>query len=177
MGPSESSPTTTPTPAPTAQKAPLYIFNESDDRVAVLQLLLRKRLYQKTTFDDQLLLSQAPFNVKMALKEVIETAEGFFECIAHCKSTTIFDHGFLHRRQIERGPRISGTLEETVETLQMLEDNHRQILLFLWLSQRWPTLFVDRESANDMKLVIEKRIAQELLNLRHVGRSHDRWKR
>lgn len=147
----------------------IYSINEVTDRFETLRLLLREDLYRHTTLDDQLILSLAPINVAVALPQVLETAIRFFSSIAHTQTNTIFDFNFLHEKVIAQPSSSSSSMQEAVETLQLLEDNHRQILLFMWLSQRWPTLFVDRESALDMKSLIEKRIAQELLNLRRVN--------
>lgn len=146
-----------------------YSINEVTGRLETLCLLMREKLYRHITLDDQFVLSLAPINVAVALPQVLETAIRFFSSIAHTKTNTIFDFDFLHEDVIAQPSSVSSSMQETVEALQLLEDNHRQILLFMWLSQRWPTLFVDRESALDMKSLIEKRIAQELLNLRRVN--------
>ena len=46
---------------------------------------------------------------------------------------------------------------------------HRLVLLFLWLSQRFPTLFIDKDSAMEVKALVEKRINQELVNVERAN--------
>lgn len=146
-----------------------YFISEIDQRNEVLRLFLRENLFKRTSIEDQLVLSLAPVNVAMASEYVVETAFKFIKNITICATNNVFDFKFLHENIIALHRKALAKDDEIVETLQMLEDNHRQVLLFLWLSQRWPTLFVDKESAMDIKSLLEKRISQELINLRRVN--------
>lgn len=123
---------------------------------------------KKTTIEDQLRLSLAPVNINMSSPLVVDTAFKFFQNITKCETKNIFDFNFLHTEILKRRPKFTATTELTVQTLQSLEENHKLVLIFLWLSQRWPTLFVDKESATETKTLIEKRISEELLNLRRL---------
>lgn len=145
-----------------------FFVTELDERFDILKLFLKKDLFKKTMIEDQLTLSLAPINIRMASKLIVDTAFDFFETISKCETKTIFDFHFLHTKLLEQEPRKSTTAEETVERLRLLEENHKLVLIFLWLSQRWPTLFVDKESATDVKTLIEKRISEELINLRQT---------
>ena len=46
----------------------------------------------------------------------------------------------------------------TITKVDKLEDMHRLVLLFLWLSQRFPTLFIDKDSAMEVKALVEKEL-------------------
>lgn len=145
-----------------------YFITELDVRFEILNLFLENDLYKKTTLEDQLTLSLAPINIKMASPLVIQTAFNFFQNITFCQTKNVFDFKFLHGDILKSRPKATSTVEQTVEILQALEEDHKLVLMFLWLSQRWPTLFVDKESATDIKSLIEKRISEELLNLRKL---------
>ena len=54
--------------------------------------------------------------------------------------------------------------------VEQLESMHKLILLFLWLSQRFPTLFIDKQSAMELKALVEKRITEELNNVRRMNK-------
>ncbi|ODV94224.1 hypothetical protein PACTADRAFT_60301 [Pachysolen tannophilus NRRL Y-2460] len=55
---------------------------------------------------------------------------------------------------------------ESVETLKKLETLHKEIMLFLWMSYRYPKNFIDLESALKVKELVEDRITKELEELR-----------
>ncbi|CUM45425.1 unnamed protein product [Debaryomyces fabryi] len=145
-----------------------FFITALDSRYEILNLFLRNDLYKKTTIEDQLRLSLAPININMSSPLVVDTALKFFQNITKCETKNIFDFNFLHTETLKRRPKFTATTEQTVQTLQSLEENHKLVLIFLWLSQRWPTLFVDKESATETKTLIEKRISEELLNLRRL---------
>lgn len=145
-----------------------FFLTSLDSRYEILNLFLRNDLYKRTTIEDQLRLSLAPINISMASPSVVDTAFNFFQNITKCETKNIFDFNFLHIDILKRRPKFTATTDLTVQTLQSLEENHKLILIFLWLSQRWPTLFVDKESATETKTLIEKRISEELLNLRRL---------
>lgn len=147
-----------------------YFVSDMTDRLEILKLFLRDNLYKRTPIEDQLRLSLAPINCNMASPAVIECAFKFFTSVTERTTKTIFDFGFLHEELLLSNPKIVST-ERVVETLVLLEDCHKLVLLFMWLSQRWPTLFIDKESAMDVKSLIEKRISQELGNLRKMNKS------
>ncbi|KAK6465358.1 P-loop containing nucleoside triphosphate hydrolase protein [Scheffersomyces coipomensis] len=146
-----------------------YFITELDFRYEILKLFLREDLYKELNIEDQLVLSLAPINLNMASDQVKETAFKFFQMIRNCESKNIFDFNFLNQSVITQTPKITASVGDTVNLLTTLEDYHKLVLLFMWLSQRWPTLFVDKESASDMKSLIEKRISQELINMRRMN--------
>ncbi|KAM9920647.1 hypothetical protein OXX59_007067 [Metschnikowia pulcherrima] len=68
-------------------------------------------------------------------------------------------------------PSVYNSSDQILEILTELEKNHKVVLVFMWLSQRWPTIFVDKESASEIKTLIEKRIDEELGCLRIVAKA------
>lgn len=145
-----------------------YFLSDLEDRYNILKLFLEDDLYRKTTIDDQLVLSLSPLNVGLASPLVLRTAFRYFDNVAKLDSRTVFDFDFLHRAILLADPAATDLKDAAVKQLEALEENHKLVLMFLWLSQRWPTLFVDKESATDIKTLIEKRISEELLNLRRL---------
>lgn len=154
-----------------------YFLSEFDHQLEILDLLLRNRLSKSLTIEDQLSLALVPLNLHFAPPVVVETALKFFECILRCESKTVFDFDFLHSSILLMEPSITGSSERVFDTLQALETNHKLVLVFMWLSQRWPTLFADKESANDIKTLIEKRISEELICLRRVAKKEKSGRR
>ncbi|KAK6204873.1 P-loop containing nucleoside triphosphate hydrolase protein [Scheffersomyces amazonensis] len=146
-----------------------YFLTDLDARCDILNLLLRDEICKQLNIEDQLKLSLAPINMKMASTLVKDTVYEFVQTIRKGESKTIFDFGFLDEQIIAQGSRITARLDETLEVIWLLEDFHKLVLIFMWLSQRWPTLFVDKEGAHDMKTLLEKRINQELINIRRMN--------
>lgn len=144
-----------------------YFILELKSKFSILRLFLRDDLYRHTTVHDQLSLSVAPINVDLASSAVFDVCHQFFQAISNCHTKNVFDFGFLHLDILKSKP-VFTSQDNIVLVLQALEENHKIVLLFLWLSQRWPTLFVDKESAVDIKTLIEKRINEELNSLRRV---------
>lgn len=145
-----------------------YELSELDEKFQILQLFLTDNLYQKTLIYDQLALSIAPINALIASDQFITTAFEYFRTISNCESKSVLDFNFLHTKLLQKSPGLVSNDDNFVKILNALEENHKLVLLFLWLSQRWPNLFVDKESASDIKTLIEKRISEELVNMRKI---------
>lgn len=148
-----------------------FFISTLDTRYEILKLFLRNELYKKTTIENQLRLSLAPINVNVVSPNVVGTTFKYFETISKCETKTIFDFKFLRSSILKSKPNKFATADETVLILQSLEEDHKLVLIFLWLSQRWPSFFVDKEGATDIKTLIEKRISEELLNLRKITKT------
>lgn len=147
-----------------------FFLSDFKHQFEILQLLVKNRLHKKMTIEDQLKLALVPLNLNNVQPVVVETAVKFFECILKCESKSVFDFNFLHEKLLSAEQTFAGSLERVLQALQALETNHKLVLVFMWLSQRWPTLFIDKESASDIKTLIEKRISEELLSLRRVAK-------
>lgn len=149
-----------------------FCVSEVDPRIAVLEFFLRLDLYKRITVDDQLTLSLAPMQAlgnKSA--EVIHT---FLTAIANNTPKSVFQCDIVDKKLLSRSARPLMRLGDAMGTLSELEEMHKLVLLFLWLSQRWPTLFIDKELATDLKLLIEKRISQELDMTRKLNKARRR---
>ncbi|PVU88771.1 hypothetical protein BB561_005708 [Smittium simulii] len=59
---------------------------------------------------------------------------------------------------------INANLSNTKAGLQYSEALHRSVLLYLWLSYHYPTIFCDIEAVNEYKLKLESAIQKGLLN-------------
>lgn len=147
-----------------------YFLSDFDHQSQILNLLVRNKLHETITIEDQLKLSLVPLNLNFVAPVVIETALKFFECILRCESKTVFDFNFLHSTVLLSELTLANSSEHVFNVLQALETDHKLVLVFMWLSQRWPTLFIDKESASDIKTLIEKRISEELVCLRQVAK-------
>lgn len=147
-----------------------FFLSDFKHQSEILQLLVKNKLHKRMAIEDQLKLALVPLNLNSVAPVVVETAIKFFECILLCESKSVFDFEFLHTKLLLAEPSFVGSLERVLQALQALETNHKLVLVFMWLSQRWPTLFIDKESASDIKTLIEKRISEELLCLRRVAK-------
>lgn len=146
----------------------LFFLTKIDNRMDIMRLMMTGGLYKELTTEDQLRLSIAPINFSKPGGVVQKTTYEYVQNIAKPQAKSILDFNFLPLPLLQEDPKKSRTLEmaEVMEKLSVLEETHKLVLLFMWLSQRWPYLFVDIESAHDWKLLIEKRISEELSNLR-----------
>lgn len=147
-----------------------YFLSDMEDRLLVLQMLSASRLDLRIPIEEQLKLVLAPVGLQVASPTVLKTVLKYFSNIADRLTGTVFDFGFLQKQLLAAEPKEYATTEDIMQTLVMLEDSHKLVMLFMWLLQRWPTLFIDRESAVDIKSLIEKRIGQELENLRRLNK-------
>lgn len=147
-----------------------YFLSDFEHQSQILKLLVKNKFHETIPIEDQVRLALVPMNLNFVAPVVVETALKFFECILTCESKTVFDFNFLHTTLLQSEPTLANSYERVFGTLEALETNHKLVLVFMWLSQRWPTLFVDKESALDIKTLIEKRISEELLCLRRVAK-------
>lgn len=148
--------------------SPLYTMSALDPRLEILKLFLRSNLFQRITIEDQLTLSLAP--ILGHLKMYLNTVHKFLLVIANNSTCNVFMLQFLLRDLLLLTLRVPNDIEAAIEGLTQLEENHKLVLLFLWLSQRWPSLFVDKELAMEIKSLIEKRISQELEMIRRSNK-------
>lgn len=148
-----------------------FILGGFTAQLSILELLEEYGLNEGMTMEDQMRLAAIPLNLDNASPQVIQASLKMFDCIRKMESNTALDMGFLYEKLIMREPSIKTPAKTVVDALTLLESNHKLLLVFMWLAQRWPTLFIDRESAADFKTLIEKRICEELACLRAVKRS------
>lgn len=146
-----------------------YFLTEFTNQLSVLEHYMAAGLHYTSTIEDQLTLAQTPLNFTLNGELELETVLKYFASVLQCSTKTIFDYGFVKKSLLEKNATITSSKEQVFATLDLLEVNHKLVLVFLWLSQRFPTLFADKESASDMKTLIEKRISEELVVLRRIS--------
>lgn len=148
-----------------------FFLSDFEHQTQVIQLISSNGFDTRLTVEDQLRLAQVPINLKHAEPEVIEQTLRFFQCIATTTSKSVLELNFLYNNILSAEPSVRSSSDKILGVLTELEKNHKIVLVFMWLSQRWPTIFIDKESAGEIKLLIEKRIDEELNCLRLVAKA------
>lgn len=151
-------------------KDELYDITELDTRRLILEKFLESGINGKLTADDQLRLSIAPINLKRASEFTKDIVERYLKNICNSKSLDIIQLRVNDPVVMKNDPSPLMSYESAISVVGKLEELHKLTLLFLWLSQRWPTLFTEKEGATDLKSLIEKRITEELANLKRIKR-------
>lgn len=146
-----------------------YFLSDFQHQMEILNLLIKNNLHKTITFEDQLRLALVPFNISRVSPKVIAIFVRILDCILRGESKTVFDFGFLHTKALLSEPSYAKTSDQILSVMFNLEMDHRLVLAFMWLSQRWPTLFIDKESALEIKTLIEKRMREELNCLRQAA--------
>lgn len=149
--------------------SPHFFLTNIENRLDIMGLLMSNQLYKNLPMQDLLKLSIAPINFDLNGGIVSDTAYNFVCNIIDNKSKSVLDFNFLPMEVLlSKSKKIP--VPQAIAQLTLLENSHKLVLLFMWLGQRWPYLFVDQESAHDWKSLIEKRISEELNNLRELRR-------
>lgn len=146
----------------------LYRVTDIYSRKMILKVFLKKHISGKLTIEDQLRLSIAPVNLNRATEFTEDKVFLFFKNIGLAISKDVIKMKVNDQNIMKKEPSKLMKYNHAIRTVGRLEEMHKLTLLFLWLSQRWPTLFVDKEAAIDCKSLIEKRITEELVNLKRV---------
>ncbi len=107
------------------------------------------------TFSDQVKLSMAPVNLNETI--LISAFIQFSRAIANLTSKSISDFGDIIDLKILNLPRPYNSAQ-----LSSFEILDKVLNLFLWLSNRFPNIMVDRLSARQLKNLCELRIDQTL---------------
>lgn len=153
-------------------KSELYFLADLEVKTGILEIISKDKLLKNMTIDDQLTLSETPVSIHgpMNRELVIPTVKKFFKNIVERDCKTIFDFGFLDLHLLSAKPLLNKNIKIPLGNVEKLESMHKLTLLFLWLSQRFPTLFIDKKSAMELKALVEKRITEELNNIRRVNK-------
>lgn len=109
--------------------------------------------------DDQLTISETPINFRTSVnpKLLKNTVIKFYETIVKRDCKSILDFDFLDLELLSQNSFVGTDVMVPLQKVDKLEDMHRLVLLFLWLSQRFPTLFIDKDSAMEVKALVEKK--------------------
>ncbi|KAI5964646.1 SUV3 [Candida pseudojiufengensis] len=153
-------------------KSELYFIADLEIKTGLLDLISKDKNLKDMTIDDQLNLSETPINLHgpMNKKMVVPIVKKFFKNIVQRKCKSAFDFDFLDLNLLGAKPIISKNIHVHLDNVEKLESMHKLLLLFLWLSQRFPTLFIDKQSAMELKTLVEKRISEELNNVRKMNK-------
>ncbi|CAI5756974.1 unnamed protein product [Candida verbasci] len=151
-----------------------YFISDTDSRLEILKLISNTKQLKIMSIDDQLILSESPINLRFAKnnKILLPTVVKFFKCIVDRDCKSVFDFKFLNLELLSKKSNATEKVKNILLNVQVLEDMHKLLLLFMWLSQRWPTFFIDKESSMEVKAVVEKRITEELTNIRRINKLH-----
>lgn len=149
-----------------------YFLSDLGTKTPITDFIKKKRVDSLLTIDDQLRLSQLPLNLQSMDDAAFSDLHKVIKPIVDKDSKTIFDLNFLHLDLLAAEPPAKGANVNIVERLEVLERDHKLTLVFMWLAQRWPTYYVDKGSASDVKLLLEKRISEELRQLRLENTRH-----
>lgn len=145
--------------------SPYFCLTELEARTDIMQLIVSQGFHLKLPIEAQLKLSLAPINLRVATQRMKDAVIDFIKNIIANQSKSVMDFNFLPLDLLTQTTKSIG-MDATILKLNQLEESHKLVLTFMWLSQRWPYAFVDIESAYDWKIFIEKRISDELLNLK-----------
>lgn len=115
------------------------------------------------TFEDKLLLANAP---------VSNTPECQLAFVRYCE---VIGSGRV-TNVVDVNREIAELRHATVPTV-MLEQIHKVITLFLWLSYRFPCNFVDRDGAMELKELCERRLNSNLASSRALERPKQKRRR
>lgn len=119
------------------------------------------------TLNEQLVLSKAP--VKTGNDKCILAFQRFCMLIAKSESASLLD---LPEVGIQN---LSMNRPFSKEDISLFESTHSIIVLYLWLSYRFPLNFMDRKGAFECKELCERLIDQGLLDTR--SKRLESWKR
>lgn len=154
----------------------LYFVSEWDQKVQLLDMISSNDYLSLMSIDDQLTLCETPIGLSKARgsESTLNTILDFFSTIVGRKCRSIFDYDFLDLKLIAKRQVLNPDLYSALQSVDRLENMHKMLLLFMWLSQRYPTLFIDKESAFEMKALVEKRINEELSNVERFNKIQGR---
>ncbi|KAI5957543.1 SUV3 [Candida theae] len=153
-------------------KSDLYFLADLEVKTGILEIISKDKVLKNMSVDDQLTLSETPVSIHGPMNKelVIPTVKKFFKNIVERSCKTVFDFGFLNLQLLSAKPLLNKNIKVPLGNVEELESMHKLILLFLWLSQRFPTLFIDKQSAMELKALVEKRITEELNNVRRMNK-------
>lgn len=121
------------------------------------------------SLNERMTLSRAPVKTRIPL--AVMAFQGFCKTIANMESMTILD---LHDDAFELLA-VPDDYKFKVTDIAEYERLHSVIILYLWLSYRFPLNFRDREGAVELKVLCEEKIDLALRNTRRVRLA--KWKK
>lgn len=142
-----------------------YFLMDTRTKAQMPDFLRARKLDEVLTIDNQLRLALVPINLSLDAGAAGHVFK-ILGPIVNKEPKTIFELGFLNLHVLGASRVSEEDKTEIYERLEILEMNHKLTLVFLWLAQRWPSIYIDKTSASEVKALLEKRISEELAQLR-----------
>ncbi|CCH41051.1 ATP-dependent RNA helicase [Wickerhamomyces ciferrii] len=133
----------------------LYRISTLRDRLEVAHAL--NEISNSMLVGDQLRMSTAPLSSTLPRYHAV--IEHFGNNVIHGFTKSILDFAFLNFSCLNRPARQ--------DDLSTYEELHKYVLLFLWMHNRYPSYFVDRECAVEIKDSLESKIEAALRGKKH----------
>lgn len=118
------------------------------------------------SIQDRIVICAAPINMRN--KPEREFLHSLAECIADGKSGSLLDLPTLPIHYMDIAP--SGDRSY----LYMLENLHKMLVCYLWLSYRFPNIFVTRSLANHTKKLVEDQIEKTLTDFSFTQQAREK---
>ncbi|KAF2121457.1 P-loop containing nucleoside triphosphate hydrolase protein [Lophiotrema nucula] len=112
------------------------------------------------TTQERLTFCAAPTNCKEAVEK--DFLRVLARCVANNESGSILDLDHLPLEILDE------QMSAKRDYLRSLESLHKQLVLYLWLSYRFPNVFTTRGLANHAKALVEERIEETLKNFNYT---------
>ncbi|VVT44953.1 uncharacterized protein SAPINGB_P000589 [Magnusiomyces paraingens] len=123
------------------------------------------RSVKKLTLNEKLVFAKAP--LKLRIPQCVQAFQRLCSVVSNNRSVTVLD---IPDIQIQVLSKTGPFNDKDIETL---EATHNCLVLYLWLSYRFPMNFTDRQGAFELKALCEKLIDQALMDTR--SKRLDRW--
>jgi ATP-dependent RNA helicase SUPV3L1/SUV3 len=140
-------------------KSKIYEIAEIDDRLKIVKVLEHVKGMLLT---DMLRITTAPVGTR--LPDFEQVLYGYGLNVSRNQTKSCFDFDFLDFSLLNQ------KLWD-VKDLSHLENLHKYLMIWLWMNNRYPELFVNRETAVDAKNLIEERI-EETLSYKDAYKQH-----
>ena len=121
------------------------------------------------TVQDRIMICAAPINMRATSEK--RFLRSLAECIADGKSGNLLDLKTLPLSAMDEPP------TDKREYLYQLEQLHKNLVCYLWLSYRFPNVFTTRTLANYTKKLVEDQIEETLTKFSHTEQVRARQKK
>jgi ATP-dependent RNA helicase SUPV3L1/SUV3 len=153
------------------QSSKIFKVSSAEERLKLVDVFEK---FKELLIGDRLRMSTAPLNLKM--EGSYEVLKEFSQAVANSQTKLPIHFASLEFERILSRD-ITGVQAVDSGLLGELETLHKFLLVWLWMNNRYPTLFVDRESATDLKNLIEEKIEtileskEEELSVKRKGKA------
>ncbi|ONH65942.1 ATP-dependent RNA helicase SUV3, mitochondrial [Cyberlindnera fabianii] len=141
------------------QRSSLFAIGSDSDILSMLEVLEHVR---GMLMADLLRITTAPLSPR--LPQFNSVLFEFAASVTNNQTLTCFDFKSLDFSVLEKKLL-------TIDDLSLMENLHKYLMVWLWMNNRYPSLFVNRESAIDVKNLIEDKIEDVLsgMNMKKLG--------